>query len=111
MAQTCFNTTVTLTPLFKDAINAVNAILESLAVQADIVSGVPRQMLGVIEQRDAVENVKVGINQVSVLSLEMFRDIDRCLNSGVQETQNFKWAYRNKPKQGIYNNGFAMVPL
>jgi hypothetical protein len=30
-------------------------------------------MLGVIEQRDAVENVKVGINQVSVLSLEMFR--------------------------------------
>jgi hypothetical protein len=31
-------------------------------------------MLGVIEQRDAVENVKVGINQVSVLSLEMFRD-------------------------------------
>jgi hypothetical protein len=26
----------------------------------------------------------VGINQVSVLSLEMFRDIDRCLNSGVK---------------------------
>jgi hypothetical protein len=25
----------------------------------------------------------------------MFRDIDRCLNSGVQETlDNFKWAYR-----------------
>jgi hypothetical protein len=95
-----------------DAINAVNAILESLAVQADIVSGVPRQMLGVIEQRDAVENVKVGINQVSVLSLEMFRDIDRCLNSGVQETlDNFKWAYRNKPKQGIYNNGYSMVPF
>jgi hypothetical protein len=56
-------------------------------------------MLGVIEQRDAVENVKVGINQVSVLSLEMFRDIDRCLNSGVQETlDNFKCT-RNKPKQ------------
>jgi hypothetical protein len=55
-------------------------------------------MLGVIEQRDAVEKCKVGINQVSVLSLEMFRDIDRCLNSGVQETlDNFKWAYRNKP--------------
>ena len=95
-----------------DAINAVNAILESLTVQADIVSGVPRQMLGVIEQRDAVENVKVGINQVSVLSLEMFRDIDRCLNSGVQETlDNFKWAYRNKPKEGIYHNGFTMIPF
>jgi hypothetical protein len=34
-------------------------------------------MLGVIEQRDAVEKCKGGINQVSVLSLEMFRDIDR----------------------------------
>jgi hypothetical protein len=60
MAQTCFNTTVTLTPIQGDAINAVNAILESLAVQADIVSGC-RQMLGVIEQRDAVENVKVEL--------------------------------------------------
>jgi hypothetical protein len=38
-------------------------------------------MLGVIEQRDAVENVKVGINQVSVLSLEMFRDIDSVLTA------------------------------
>lgn len=95
-----------------NSIQAVNAILESLTVQADIVSGVPRQMLGIIEQRDAVENVRVGINQVSVLSLEMFRDIDRCLNSGVQETlDNFKWAYRNKPKQGVYNNGFTMIPF
>lgn len=95
-----------------NAINAVNAILESLAVQADIVSGVPRQMLGIIEQRDAVENVKVGINQVSILSLEMFRDIDRCLNRGVQETlDNFKWAYRNKPKEGIYNNGGVLIPF
>jgi hypothetical protein len=35
-----------------DAINAVNAILESLAVQADIVSGVPSTNAGVIEQRE-----------------------------------------------------------
>lgn len=95
-----------------NSITAINAILESLTVQADIVSGVPRQILGIIEQRDAVENVKVGINQVSVLSLEMFRDIDRCLNKGVQETlDNYKWAYRNKPKEGIYNNGFSMIPF
>jgi hypothetical protein len=50
-----------------DAINAVNAILESLLFKQTLSLG-PRQMLGVIEQRDAVENVKVGINQVSVLS-------------------------------------------
>jgi hypothetical protein len=50
------STLVTLMPLEGDAINAVNAILESLAVQADIeFPGVPRQMLGVIEQRDALK--------------------------------------------------------
>ena len=95
-----------------DSITAINAILESLTVQADIVSGVPRQMLGVIEQRDAVENVKTGINQVSVLSLEMFRDIDRCLNRGMQETlDNYRWAYRNEEKSGVYKHGTAMVPF
>jgi hypothetical protein len=94
-----------------DAINAVNAILESLVVQADIVSGVPRQMLGVIEQRDAVENVKVGINQVSVLSWRCLEILTGVLTAAQETLDNFKWAYRNKPKQGIYNNGFAMVPL
>lgn len=95
-----------------DSINAVNAILESLTLQADIISGVPRQMLGIIEERDAVENVRVGINQVSVLSLEMFRDVDRCLNRGVQKTlDNYKWAYRKKAKEGVYKNGMAMVPF
>jgi len=94
------------------SINAVNAILESLTVQADIVSGVPRQMLGVIEQRDAVENVKVGINQVSVLSLELFRDIDRCLNRTVQETlDGFKFAYKDQPKKGIHKHGSMLIPF
>lgn len=95
-----------------DSINAINAILESLTVQADIVSGVPRQMLGVIEQRDAVENVKVGINQVSVLSLELFKDVDRCLNRTVQETlDGFKFAYRNTPKRGVQKHGSATIPF
>jgi len=95
-----------------NAINAINAILESLTVQADIVSGVPRQMLGIIEERDAVENVRAGMNQVSILSLEMFREIDRCLNRVVQGTlDNFKYAYRNKAIEGIYKNGAAMIPF
>ena len=94
------------------AITAINAVLESLTVQADIISGVPRQMLGQIEQRDAVANVKVGIQQVSVLSLEMFRDVDIVLNQSVQGTlDNFKYAYRNKGKEGIYRNGMAMIPF
>jgi len=95
-----------------DVIDSINAILESLTVQADIISGVPRQMLGVIEERDAVENVKTGLNQVSILSLEMFRDLDRCLNRTVQKTlDDFKYSYRKKPLHGIYKNGLAMIPF
>lgn len=95
-----------------EGINAVNAILESLMAQADIISGVPRQLLGVIEQRDAVENVKVGINQVSVLSLEMFRDIDKLMARGMQATlDNYKYAYRDKPLEGVYSHGLATVPF
>ena len=95
-----------------DSINAINAILESLTVQADVVSGVPRQMLGVIEQRDAVQNVQAGMKQVSVLSLEMFKDIDRALCQGLQESLDlYKWSYRNKPKEGIYKTGTALVPF
>lgn len=95
-----------------NTINSINAVLESLTVQADIISGVPRQMLGVIAQRDAVQNVKVGIEQVSVLSLEYFREVDRALNRAVQGTlDNFKYAYRNNPRQGIIRNGAAMIPM
>jgi hypothetical protein len=45
-----------------------------------------------------------------VLSLEMFRDIDRCLNSGVQETLIISnGLIEIKPKEGIYIMDFAMV--
>jgi hypothetical protein len=95
-----------------DAINAINAILESLTVQADVVSGVPRQMLGIIEQRDAVQNVQAGMKQVSVLSLELFKDIDRCICQGLQESLDlYKWAYRNTPKKGVYKAGATLVPF
>jgi len=95
-----------------DIIESINAILESLSIQADILSGVPRQMLGIIAERDAVENVRQGLNQVSILSLEMFRDIDRCMNRTVQKTLDaFKYSYRNKKLHGIYKNGLAMIPF
>ena len=95
-----------------NTIQSINAILESLAVQADITSGVPRQVLGIIEERDAVENVRTGLNQVSILSLEMFREVDRLLNRSVQGTlDNMKYAYRKKQLSGIYKNGVAMIPF
>jgi len=95
-----------------DTIQGINAILESLTAQADIISGVPRQMLGVIEERDAVENVKVGMNQVSILSLEMFRDVDLLLARTLQLTlDSYKYAYRNSGISGVAKNGLAMIPF
>jgi hypothetical protein len=95
-----------------DTIQGINAILESLTMQADIISGVPRQMLGIIEERDAVENVKVGMNQVSVLSLEMFRDIDRVLARALQKALDaYKYAYSDSGISGVAKNGIAMIPF
>jgi hypothetical protein len=64
-------------------------------------------MLGVIDRET---QLKMGINQVSVLSWRCLEILTGVLTASTNP-DNFKWAYRNKPKQGIYNNGFAMVPL
>jgi hypothetical protein len=63
-------------------------------------------MLGVIEQRDAVENVKVGINQVSVLSWRCLEILTGVLTAAYKKLDNFKWAYRNKPARHLYNGAF-----
>ena len=95
-----------------NSLNAISAVLESLMVQADIISGVPRQMLGIIEERDAVENVKVGMNQVAILSLEMFRDIDRTLAHSLQALLDvFKYSFRDKVFEGVKRVGLASIPF
>lgn len=95
-----------------NAIQGIETVLTSLALQADIISGVPKQMLGIIEERDAVENVRAGMNQVSVLSLEMFRDVDKLLASTMQLTLDaFKYAYKDQKVIGVKRNGIAMIPF
>ena len=95
-----------------NSINGINAVLESLTAQADIISGVPRQVLGVIEERDAVENVRVGMNQVSVLSLEMFRDLDSLMAKNMQSMLDaFKYSYRDGNIEGVFRNGIALIPF
>lgn len=95
-----------------NALQGIDVVLTSLALQADIISGVPKQMLGIIEERDAVENVRAGMNQVSVLSLEMFRDVDRMLAQTMQQTlDTFKYSYKDKKIVGIKRNGIAMIPF
>jgi hypothetical protein len=68
-------------------------------------------MLGVIEQRDAVENVKVGINQVSVLSWRCLEILTGVLTAAYKKPLTILNGLTGINLKGIYNNGFAMVPF
>jgi len=55
-----------------NAINGINAILQTLERQVVLTTGITDQMLGQIQEREAVENVKTGIRQVSLITLNIF---------------------------------------
>lgn len=51
---------------------SMDTILQSIEKQADIIAGTNQQMLAQIAQKDAVENVKVGMNQVMLINKPLF---------------------------------------
>ena len=59
-----------------NGIQANQIVLKMLEYQADMISGVNAPMRGQIEQKDAVHNVKVGIQQVSYVTKEYYHYID-----------------------------------
>jgi len=46
-----------------NSLNAINAVLQQIEMQAHMIAGTTPQMLGFIEERDAVTNVRAGIKQ------------------------------------------------
>ena len=57
-------------------IASLNAVLDTIQAQADIVSGVNRHMYSAAEARDAVSNVKVGQQQTSLITKDLFTLVD-----------------------------------
>lgn len=57
-------------------IQALQMVIESLENQASSITGVFREKLGGIQQRDAVSNVKVGISQSTLLTKQYFHAMD-----------------------------------
>ena len=55
-----------------NSLNAINALLQSIEAQAYMISGTTPQMLGVIEERDAVTNVATGIKQALRTNSSLF---------------------------------------
>jgi hypothetical protein len=57
-------------------LSQINAAIQMADEEASRITGVTPQMMGLIEQRDAVSNVKVGINQASLVMKNIFDQHD-----------------------------------
>ena len=55
-----------------NSLQAINMILQQIEHQADIIAGTTPQLLGQIEQRDAVSNVKQGMKQAMMINQSLF---------------------------------------
>ncbi len=54
------------------SLQGINGVLTMMERQADLIAGVNQQMLGQIAERDAVGNVKTGIQQSMMMSHDLF---------------------------------------
>ncbi len=55
-----------------NSLQGINSVLMMMEKQADLIAGVNQQMLGQIAERDAVGNVKTGIQQSLMISNDLF---------------------------------------
>ena len=55
-----------------NSLNAIESVLRAMEAQADTIAGTTPQMLGNIQQRDAVTNVQVGIHQTQIMNEDLF---------------------------------------
>ena len=58
------------------SIQAIQMAIEAIEMNASSITGVFQEMLGGIQQRDAVSNVKVGIRQSTLLTKQYFHAMD-----------------------------------
>lgn len=87
-----------------DAITAINAVLVQLDDEVSKQTGVTNQMLGIIEQREAVSNVKTGINQSSVVVKNLFDHNDTLTSHIVMDLVTASQeSLKNAEYTGTYN--------
>jgi len=92
-----------------NAIAGIDAILRTLERQVVLTTGVTDQMLGQIEQREAVENVKVGIRQVSLITLNIFNLMDGARQRALTRMIDLSKISFKKGKMGSYKVGPSSV--
>jgi hypothetical protein len=99
---------------FKGSLNgqiveSLNSVLESIERQADVVTGVNRHMYAAAEVRDAVSNVKVGQQQTSLITKDIFELVYTSRKHMLTDLINqAKITYR-KGKRGSYIVGHRTI--
>lgn len=97
------------------SLQGINVVLQTMERQADLIAGTNQQMLGQIAERDAVGNVKTGIQQSLMINQDLFELIrtnqKRLL---IDMLNNAKIAYK-KGKKASYIAGsesyvFSIAP-
>lgn len=63
-----------------NALVAINGVLQQIEHQADIIAGTSPQMLGQIEERDAVQNVRQGMKMSMMINHSLFEMFRACQN-------------------------------
>jgi hypothetical protein len=88
-----------------NSLQAIEMVLRAMEKQADTIAGTTPQMMGTIQQRDAVTNVETGIHQTQVMNEDIYElqrtQIKRLLNAMLNIS---KVCYR-KGKKGSYIMG------
>jgi len=97
------------------SIAAINAILQYIEMQAYVTSGTTPQMLGMIEQRDAVTNVEVGIKQALATNgslFELFRSNQTRIMADLVKTAQISYRHGKRVSYVIGSDSFIfkLVP-
>ena len=87
------------------SLNGINMVLEMMERQADLIAGVNQQMLGQIAERDAVGNVKQGIQQSLMINQDLFEVIRTNQRRLMQDMLNASKIAYSKGKKLSYVAG------
>lgn len=97
------------------ALGSIDAILNRLDMEADLIAGINAQMRGVMEEREAVGNVKTGITMISYATKHYFSALDLEISKGLSLLlDNVKLSFPSG-MYGSYNIGvnkqvFKIIP-
>lgn len=92
-----------------NVVQSLKVVLEGLEQEADIVTGINRHMYQAAEQRDAVNNVKVGIKQTSLITKDLFELVTDCHSQILVDLVNLGKITYKKGKRGSYVVGKRQV--